>query len=641
MWQCSFRLLLLIITTTWQLSENFRLKDYSRNHLQFSFVPRDSYRFMVMQSDVEEERFSLVTFNILAPCYKRLPVSAQEADQPTNSDDKPRRVFESEFENKFLPRNVAICDQLLATKADIICLQEYWSGSDAVQAVYIDKLCRLGGYELRTLERTSHWRSRTDGLATFVKKDRLVLEDTRDILYHDCGDRVALMLVLSLLPKKGSSVPPQRFICVNTHLLFPHNEYSTKIRLREVTKLLGYVESYKQKELCTDICSRSDVRLPVIIAGDFNGSPQGAVFKYMQSQNFRAALQEACNLSLQPSATPTALSLASAIRHDNDFAHSSSSSTSSASSASSSSSSSSSSSVASTSLTPNSWNRWISHRSHRNVNVAVDHVFYLNPSEQTPDKLPRLPDWTNLVFYEVFQRILVEYGADNMRDVFSNFDQDSSNYITKDEFVQALEKLGFLGENAAALTSEEIDVLIASADKNDDGLIDYKEFYDRFWLAAEMMQFDKDNGNGDMSRNSDDTGAEQQQAQKKNNRNNLMLNARRFAFARGGWLSSSTASSPAGTTTDTVSHPDQQSSQMLLSEAVSMGDVRVCDVQLYPEALLEGVWPEDYTLSDHGMVLCTFSVQVQQQRQQLQSQSSDEQQSEQVMNGSADAIVSQ
>ena len=53
--------------------------------------------------------------------------------------------------------------------------------------------------------------------------------------------------------------PAQRFLCVNTHLLFPHNEYSTKIRLREITKILGYVEAYKQKELCTTICGRADV----------------------------------------------------------------------------------------------------------------------------------------------------------------------------------------------------------------------------------------------------------------------------------------------------------------------------------------------------------------------------------------------
>jgi hypothetical protein len=28
--------------------------------------------------------------------------------------------------------------------------------------------------------------------------------------------------------------------------------------------------------------------------------------------------------------------------------------------------------------------RWISHRSHRQENVPVDHIFYLNPSEQVP-----------------------------------------------------------------------------------------------------------------------------------------------------------------------------------------------------------------------------------------------------------------
>ena len=74
-----------------------------------------------------------------------------------------------------------------------------------------------------------------------------------------------------------------------------------------------------------------------------------------------------------------------------------------------------------------------------------------------------------------------------MRDAFSVFDQDKCNYVTKEAFANAIEKLGFQGEGAPALTGQEIDLLIDSADKNGDGLIDYKEFCDRFWIAAENV----------------------------------------------------------------------------------------------------------------------------------------------------------
>lgn len=50
----------------------------------------------------------------------------------------------------------------------------------------------------------------------------------------------------------------------------------------------------------------------------------------------------------------------------------------------------------------------------------------------------------------------------------------------------ALEQLGFIGEDSPALTKEEIEILLQSADSNNDGYIDYKEFYDRFWISKTL-----------------------------------------------------------------------------------------------------------------------------------------------------------
>jgi hypothetical protein len=90
---------------------------------------------------------------------------------------------------------------------------------------------------MEEVRRSSHWRERDDGLAMFVKKKKLWVQDSRDIIFHDCGDRVAKMLLLAYLPGDATTAP-QQLIVVNTHLLFPHNEFSTKIRQREVTKIL-------------------------------------------------------------------------------------------------------------------------------------------------------------------------------------------------------------------------------------------------------------------------------------------------------------------------------------------------------------------------------------------------------------------
>jgi hypothetical protein len=76
----------------------------------------------------------------------------------------------------------------------------------------------------------------------------VIVQDVRAIRFHDCGDRVAMMMLLAVQPEAGSSFSStsaldsnsvaasldqkeksiyQQFICVNTHLLFPHNEYSS------------------------------------------------------------------------------------------------------------------------------------------------------------------------------------------------------------------------------------------------------------------------------------------------------------------------------------------------------------------------------------------------------------------------------
>eukprot|EP01039_Chlorochromonas_danica_P003676 gene3676-4022_t len=562
----------------------------------------------IMMTSASLPDLKVVTYNILAPCYKRLP------SDPSSSAEKR---FESEAEEQFLSRNREICEKLLRSNADIICLQEFWTGSPALRELFEDMLCKKGNYEARYVERSSHWRSRKDGLAMFVKRERLVIEDVRDIYFHDCGDRVALMLVLGLLPpplphspagdaaaSSASSTVLQRFICINTHLLFPHNESSRKIRLREVTKLLGFVEAYKQRELCQGVCNRSDVRLPVILAGDFNGSPRGQVYQYIRSQNFQSALEDYQHHS----------------SHHSDV--------------------------------EDKKKKWISHLDHRGRHVAVDHIFYLNPSRQTADHLGSLPDWTNLVYCELLQRLLeqnrtlraakeddsevAEKGNEDksggqsteeknrwgtlppapldlsdlpptsstlraapvpalplpanvlsilrqhLRDLFFLFDQDRSDYITEEEFRFALQQLGFRGEDSPALTDEEVQMIIRSADKNQDGMIDYKEFCDRFWLAIEMLS------TVDPKKES------------------LMLHAQRFAYARSQWLTQPPSTSPRnGLLTEGEGSGEERLSW---SKAVALGDLSVCQAQLEPRALLQGDWPEDYQLSDHGMLSATFAL---------------------------------
>lgn len=515
---------------------------------------------------VGECRIKLVSFNILAPCYKRLT-------PPRLVNDKKLR-YESEIEVEYLNRNIEIINQLKNSNADIICIQEFWCGNLEIKKLYTDLLCSPDNeYDLQELRRTSHWRMRDDGLAVFVKRSRIILQDIRDIRFHDCGDRVAQMLLLSVKPeieksqKEKIEIPYQQFICVNTHLLFPHNKYSSNIRLREMTKILGFIEAYRQRELCSTICGRSDVRVPVIIAGDFNGGPRGAVYKYIKSQNFQSAFEEVGKSKIS-------------FDHDHPIGRIEYS--------------------------------WISHMSHLEKAVAVDHIFFSNPSSQIESQLPPIPDWTNLVYRELINRLVSKYGEFiTMGEVFAKFDVDGSSFVTREKFRNALAMLGFSGEGEAALTPDEIDILIDSADKNGDGSIDYKEFYDRFWMAANA-----------------DTESRSNRIEKK-----------KSFFARSSWLARDltplVVASPAAAGPEDESSPldvnsdasDTSSLQLasLTGAATALGltyvqpatintntlmrplgDLRVESLKIIPEIMETGIWPEDYNLSDHGMIECVF-----------------------------------
>lgn len=191
------------------------------------------------------DEIKLVSFNILAPCYKRLSPTLMESDQ----------------EDMYMSRNRAIIQDLQEKDPDIICLQEIWLSNEKLVDLYEDAFGHT--YFARYLQRQSSGahnnnslnpssQKRKDGLAIFVKKNRFEIEDTKEILFQDGGDRVALLLRLRALapfplPHTYPSPSPSLdrcFVVVNTHLLFPHNEGSKMISVREVAKVCVYIFLY-------------------------------------------------------------------------------------------------------------------------------------------------------------------------------------------------------------------------------------------------------------------------------------------------------------------------------------------------------------------------------------------------------------
>ncbi|PIN20985.1 Transcriptional effector CCR4-related protein [Handroanthus impetiginosus] len=207
---------------------------------------------------------SCTTFNILAPIYKRL------------SQEDPN-YRESDVKDFWLNRNKRILDCLLCERASIICLQEFWVGNEELVNIY-DKRLGDAGYNIFKLARTNN---RGDGLLTAVHKDHFRIINHRELLFNDFGDRVAQLLHAELIKPFSQCLNDnthQEILIVNTHLLFPHDSTLCLERLRQVYKVVHYVESYQQENKLNP--------LPILLCGDWNGSKSGHVYRFLRSQGF-------------------------------------------------------------------------------------------------------------------------------------------------------------------------------------------------------------------------------------------------------------------------------------------------------------------------------------------------------------------
>ncbi|XP_039138408.1 uncharacterized calcium-binding protein At1g02270-like isoform X1 [Dioscorea cayenensis subsp. rotundata] len=414
-----------------------------------------------------ERCVSCTTFNILAPIYKRL-------------DTEDQSLRESEHRAYWLSRNESIIDRLLCDRSSIICLQEVWLGNEELVDMY-EKRLGDAGYVSFKLARTNN---RGDGLLTAVHKDYFSVLKYRDLLFHDFGDRVAQLLHVELVVSSRQSRKNnihQQILIVNTHLLFPHDCSYCIVRLRQVYKILQYVEAYQQEHNLTP--------MPIMLCGDWNGSKRGHVYKFLRSQGFVSSYDTAHCYT------------------DSDAdAH-----------------------------------RWVSHRNHRGNICGVDFIWLLNPNKH---RKPLETTWNEAVFgiikYLLCQASLT---GDN---AFAMLKTDSpGDYITYQSFCQALCQFG-LTSQLTGLTAQEIKSLWIQADIDGNGVVDHEEFQQRIWSSV---------------------GVEQpEQNPEESNLVNLGKGIEGLVFG-----------------------------------------FNVKDAVLFPPEVEKGMWPENYSLSDHAPLTVVFS----------------------------------
>ncbi|PSR95455.1 EF-Hand 1, calcium-binding site protein [Actinidia chinensis var. chinensis] len=349
---------------------------------------------------------SCTTFNILAPIYKRL-----------NGQN-----VESEFRELWVSRNESILDRLLDLSSSIICLQEFWVGNEELVRMY-EKRLGDAGYQTYKLPRTNN---RGDGLLAAVLQNDFHVVNYRELLLNDIGDRVAQLLHAELVVHSSHnqhSDMEKQVLVVNTHLIFPHDSSYCFVRLRQVYKILQYVDKYCQENQLPHV--------PVILCGDWNGSKKGNVCKFLQSQGFVSSYD---------------------ITHPYTY-------------------------------DGEDFSKWISHRNHRGNVCGVDFIWLRNPSiyrkplkesfmeavlgnihnisvelsTEATAPLPFLEPGGSHITYSQFSKALSELGiighpqdclgTEDMKDLWEHIDTDGDGVIDLSDFAGAWNSCGFVQQN--------------------------------------------------------------------------------------------------------------------------------------------------------------------------------------------------
>ncbi|CAK9330001.1 unnamed protein product [Citrullus colocynthis] len=217
------------------------------------------------QPSASEEKFSVVSYNILAE----------------RNAWKHRGLYPNVPSPylKWNHRKRVICEELLMWNPDIICLQEVDKYFDVSEIM--EKTGYVGSYTRRTGDAI-------DGCAIFWKADKFRLIDEESIKFNmfNLRDNVAQLTVLEM--SKGKS----RLLIGNIHVLY--NPSRGDVKLGQIRYLLSRAE----------ILSEKWSNLPFVLAGDFNSTPESAIYKFLSSSELNFMSYDRRELSGQSGCHP-------------------------------------------------------------------------------------------------------------------------------------------------------------------------------------------------------------------------------------------------------------------------------------------------------------------------------------------------
>ncbi|AET05304.1 putative poly(A)-specific ribonuclease [Medicago truncatula] len=218
------------------------------------------------QSLASPERFTVASYNILADRN-----ASQHTDLYVNV---PSRYINWNRRQKILS------EELFEWNPDIICLQE------VDMYVELSNILVKAGYAGSYKRRTG---DTSDGCAMFWKADKFRLLDGESIQYKNIGlrDNVAQLLVFEM-----SGSDSRRLLVGNIHVLYNPNR--GEVKLGQIRFLSSKAQSLSEKW----------GNAPVILAGDFNSTPESGIYKFLSTSELNIKLYDRKQLSGQKRCRP-------------------------------------------------------------------------------------------------------------------------------------------------------------------------------------------------------------------------------------------------------------------------------------------------------------------------------------------------
>lgn len=212
-------------------------------------------------------QFAMMSFNLLAPCYKRLHIR----DQITG-----RRVRESSSFDMWSTRaNDTLKffqEEVFSRKTSIVALQEFWL--DTRYSSLFEKKFTEQGYNVKLLQRTG---PKVDAVALMVRSDTFEILGSENVYLCSLADRVALMLWLR------HTATGRHVIVANTHLSFPHNALDRLNQMRQMQNLTAFMDRYAADQNISGATR--------VIMGDFNVESLSPVCDHLRNAGYYSCFE--------------------------------------------------------------------------------------------------------------------------------------------------------------------------------------------------------------------------------------------------------------------------------------------------------------------------------------------------------------